>query len=383
MVLVLRCCWAVAWVLVGGRWLLGAPGYQVEVLPSPTVPSPWIGLDGAPPMAVNASQLIAVNAIYIFKFGSDTTGALLYQNGQYSTLPIPAGMGDSSQAVAINNSGMIAGCVWDSAKLGGPYQPGGIYQPVVWGHGAVSLLANGPYGDGSPTCLNDLGQVGGAIAWDGVSSNDHAAWWDQNGILHDLGSFGGQWAQVCGINNQGQMLISVVFSGQSEVLLWDHGVTTPVTPVTSDIWGIDNRGHFLGDGYDTQGNSQCYFWNGSSAVVIPPPVPGEFDLHTNINDNDQTIIDWVAILTQSNTQYSPVLWEDGISYDLNALLEPNSGVTLDGVLSIASDGSMLGGGWDQGQWGYFLLTPDGSVPEPGSLALVGLLGMAMFVRRRK
>ena len=85
--------------------------------------------------------------------------------------------------------------------------------------------------------------------------------------------------------------------------------------------------------------------------------------------------------------YHAVLWElDGIAVDLNDLVDPNSGWTLTNAMYISETGWTIGNGYydPDGAGGFdpyarlYLL----QIPEPGTLSLLGLGGLAL-VRRRK
>ena len=75
------------------------------------------------------------------------------------------------------------------------------------------------------------------------------------------------------------------------------------------------------------------------------------------------------------------LYNDGLMTDLNTLIDPTSGWTLESAQAINDNGWIAGYGiGPDGQTQAFLLTP---VPEPATLALtvVGLAGLVRFRNR--
>lgn len=73
------------------------------------------------------------------------------------------------------------------------------------------------------------------------------------------------------------------------------------------------------------------------------------------------------------------LYSGGILYDLNSLISPTAGWTLQSANAINDSGEIVGYGLNpSGQADAFLLT---LVPEPSSLAVVGLAFLALLARR--
>ena len=84
--------------------------------------------------------------------------------------------------------------------------------------------------------------------------------------------------------------------------------------------------------------------------------------------------------------YTHFLWQKGVMTDLNSLIAPGSGFTLQDAASISDTGYIVGSGIDAaGQTQAFLLSPI-PVPEastPVSFALLPALGGTVLAARKK
>jgi len=379
-----RYCLAATAITLGVQRVFGTPVYNVEPLPTPTAN---VGADTQVSYSAvtrNSAGQIIFQADYSTSVGSSdpivTSGTLAYQNGQFFTLPIPAGMGNSARAAAINNLGSVVGTTWMETNSS---DSGPTYFPILWCNKVAAPLPLGDFAEAFPYAINCSGVVAGAAVINSTSQQENAVFWDNTGTMHDLGTFGGSSAAAVGINDHGQMLIEVSSSGGSanQVLLWDHGVTQAISGASGGGVAVNDLGHVIYTQVDDVGFPSSYFWNGSTSILLSPLAGDLGTSYVALNDGDQA----VGISTDFGLSNHAVLWDNGTTYDLNTLIRPNAGWTLTSADAIASDGSILGEGIYQGQYEYFLLTPAGtgsSIPEPASLASLGL-GAALMLRRRR
>ena len=233
--------------------------------------------------------------------------AALWQDGQVIDLGTLGGQ--HSAAGSINNASQIAG---DSDLSGG-----GVHA-IIWQDGAITDLGTLP-GGGNFTFaagINESGQVAGTVAT--ADRSFHAAWWQQNIGWTDLG-------------------------------------TLPNDP-QSEAHGINNLGHIVGfsGDEDVAGAVQAFFYNGTT--MIPAGPAGSFPY--GINDSDQVVGSMIVAFPAVQHAY---IYANGVVTDLNDLIPPDSGVTLEAATAINNNGQIVGYTSSLGvnpKPHAFLLTPD-------------------------
>jgi probable HAF family extracellular repeat protein len=107
---------------------------------------------------------------------------------------------------------------------------------------------------------------------------------------------------------------------------------------------------------------------------------GDFSEGLGINDSGQVV--GYSLTTVEGDQHAFV-YSGGTMTDLNDLIAPGSGWTLALSTGINDSGQIVGIGRISGQSHGFLLTL--IAPEPGSLALLGMITLPLVgrLRRRK
>lgn len=121
-------------------------------------------------------------------------------------------------SLVVNDSGHVAG-TWTRGE--GQRSRGFVRK----GGEVLEIAPPDPAADLFVTDMNDRGQVVGYWRFPGTPTLGNAFVWE-DGRLTDLGRFGGEHAQVNGINNRGQMAVTVW--PQYEALLVENGNATKI-----------------------------------------------------------------------------------------------------------------------------------------------------------
>jgi probable HAF family extracellular repeat protein len=109
------------------------------------------------------------------------------------------------------------------------------------------------------------------------------------------------------------------------------------------------------------------------------PALGGADGVANALNNSDQVVGWSQ--TASGAQHA-FLYTQGTMRDLNLLIPPLSGITLVSAVGIDSAGDIVAYGTNaSGQMGEYYLTPvEVPSPEPGTLAIWGLIAAAAGAR---
>ncbi len=202
-------------------------------------------------------------------WGSDTTQshAVLWQNGTFQILPALPGE-STAAAVAINNSGLIAGESNAQAT---------DEQAVIWQNGVVSALptVSGEVSS-SVSSVNAAGAVTGTVTLAGA---DHAAVWQNGGITLLAAPVGYTNCSAFGLNDDGQIVgIAAAASGNVHAVLWQNGTVTDLNSLlpANSGWvleyavAINDAGQIIGEGtYDGVYASFLLTLGGGSGTIEP------------------------------------------------------------------------------------------------------------------
>jgi probable HAF family extracellular repeat protein len=257
----------------------------------------------------------------------------VYQDGVMTALPTLGG--NNGFAAGGNNRGQITG--WAETTVHDPScVPPQVLQfrPVVWGPaaGQVTELPLLP-GDssGSATGINDRGQ---AIGISGLCDQAvgrftarHAVLWEDGAVI-DIGNLGGSsWHTPMAINERGDV---VGFS---------------------DLPGDDPN----------DSNAHAFLWTRAAGIVDLGTLPGDvYSEAHGINERRQV----VGTSCNAGGACRAFVWEDGVMFDLNALVVPGYGSVLTTAQDINDSGQITGRATDPatGQRPTFLAIPNAGKP---------------------
>jgi probable HAF family extracellular repeat protein len=254
--------------------------------------------------------------------GTETHG-FIWRNGYMEDLGTLGG--PDSWAAAVNESGQVAGWAFTNST---PNLVTNIptQDPFLWQDGRMIDLGTlggtegvtGSFGGVGGGAINRRGQVVGTSNLAGDLTH-HAFLWNE-GALTDLGTLGGSNAEAYWINDAGEIVGRADVPGPNQYhhgFLWKSGVMTDL--------GVANR------------------WPCSTAI--------------DINAKGQIIVD-TGICGVGGGPGS--LWQDGVLYDLNTLIPPNSGFVIGDVNFINDSGEIaVTGILSNGDEHALLLIPGG------------------------
>ena len=305
---------------------------QPQPTPSPVTDMGTLGGNNATASALNN---FGVAAGYSSNAAGDTQHAFIWHddNGDHATQPgemkdLGTLPGDTlSQAYGVNDSGQVVGL----SELNS--QNGFADHAFIWSNGTMqSIPASNGLTPFRAYAINNAGQVVGVAA---TSSGASHAYRLSGNTLTDLGTLGGSNSFANGINEAGQVV------GNSDL---NSGSASP--PSHAFVWSpgpvMINLGTLGGS------NSIAYDINASGDVVGSSEVTGG-PSHAFIWHDDN----------------GNGLGDAGEMKDLNALLPPSTGWTLQEARSINDSGQIVGYGLNPSSQPHaFLLTPTSFTPAP-------------------
>jgi probable HAF family extracellular repeat protein len=339
---------------------------------------------GKIPLAINnhgqVAGLVYVRGVNHHAFRTDATGALI----DLGTLG-----GVDSAAEDLNDAGQTAG--WSLT-------PSGANRPLAIRterDGAIANLATSGGAASRAYAINNTGQIVGRSGPLLIVESDPAGRafrTDAAGIPRDLGTLGGAYSAARDINASGQVAghaetSDVVPGGYRTV----HVFRTDAAGVMSDLgtlggsWGegraINDAGQVAGTA-DTPFDADYHAFRTtpSGAMADLGTLGGLFSRGYGINGGGVVVGD--SLLPGDFTNWRAFVYRDVEGMvDLNTLIPPDSGWSLQQAVDVNDLGQIVGSGLIGGEVHGFVLTP---VPEPAWSAylLAGLCG-ALFLRRAR
>jgi probable HAF family extracellular repeat protein len=228
--------------------------------------------------------------------------------------------------------------------------------------------------------VTDLGTVGGSIssAMDineagqvvGYTGGDnpyfHAFLYDEDATpkMQDLGTLGGDSSAAYGMNDAGQIVGGATSSGEHHAFLYDEDDTPKMQDLgtlggnSSVAYSINEAGQVAGTSNTSSGEDHAFLYDASATPKMTDLgyLGGGWSDATDINDAGQI----VGVSGSSGVGYDrQFLYRGGQMLDLQNLLPPDSGWTLNHTYAINDRGQIVGHGQPpNGDSNHaFLLTP--------------------------
>jgi probable HAF family extracellular repeat protein len=323
------------------------------------------GPDAASPPGSYALGMNGAAVVVGSSVGADGTGitrAFRFQDGVMTALE-PIGGRRHSVAAAVDSAGGVVGTSYDLGAL----DP----QAVRWSAAGAVLL-----GTFQPSDVNDVGVVVGRRALE----PDHAhmrAVALIGGVLVDLGTLGGDTAMAHAVSESGRIVgTSLLANGQTRrAFLWQSGAPMrdlgTLGGVNSHAYGVNDAGQIVGFSETAAGAPRATLFTVDAAgSVLSRTDLGAlgrgFSYALAINASGEIV---------GTAGSRAFVWRAGIMEDLNDLIPPGSGWTLERAVAITDGGAIAGAGLHLGKGRAFLLRPivAGDVDQDGDVDFQDLL----------
>jgi probable HAF family extracellular repeat protein len=309
--------------------------------------------------------------------------AVVWKHGQIIDLGTIEG-GSFSFPNAMNKRGHVTGVAQNTISDSFSFLGLGTQsRAFLWRDGAMQDLGTLGGPDGWGASVNDRDQVAGFAYTDSVPNpvtnlpTQHPFLWE-SGVMRDLGTLGGTFAVVgslqspgagASLNNRGQVIGTSNLIGDltHHPFVWEAGHLTDLGTLggqNAEAWWINEAGDIVGNA-DISGDSHnhhAFLWRRGALTDLGVPAGQPCSTAIQINSNAQIIV---------NTGICGVgggpgcLWEDGVLYDLNNLIPPDSGFFIADVNFINDRGEIaVTGVLSNGDKHDLLLVPcDADHPE--------------------
>ncbi len=284
--------------------------------------------------------------------------AVLWDQGKIRDLGLLKGF-PYSAGQGINNQDQIAGG-WDVNYH--PYIGGGIAglrETFLWQNGNRTLLRGAkPFFVDRANAINDSGQIAAVVISD---AGQRAAIWSKGTLTVLSLPPGFTQSYAYALNGAGSVVgwaskdIEAGAESHAEyhACLWhkgtvvDLGTLSPGSPLTQ-AYAVNDRGQIVGA---TSGRG--FLWQNGKMREIPP-LGLRASTHPNAINNKGQVVGEADNLSPKQCAF---LWQNDVTYDLNALIPKDAGWVLEDARAINAKGQIVGWGEHDGHKRAFLLTP--------------------------
>ena len=313
---------------------------------------------------IGAMQAVGMNnlgqVVGVFTSGANQYQAALYNGSALSTL---AGVTGTSYATGINDAGQISGTYSDS-DIGFLYSGGVVTNLPIW----------------RATGIDNQGNVAGVADRPNVPYAGDAVIYN-NGVTSSV-NLGGPTTFALGITKGGTLFGTGNLPDSAALTPFTskNGVTTSYENVFTDpttfLASANDNNQFVGM---EVGSGRSFLYSGG---VVDYAAAGTF--MASINNAGWIVGGEQDLDTQAIVK--GLLWIDGVSYDINSLVDPAAGWTFTGAKLINDKNQIVAEGCNAAGCGSVLLSPQvAAVPEPETygMMLIGIGAIGFAARRRR
>nr|WP_314545648.1 PEP-CTERM sorting domain-containing protein [uncultured Massilia sp.] len=301
-----------------------------------------------------------------------STSGFVDRGGTLSWLPSLGGIG--TNAGDINDAGDVA---YAAATA-----DGGMHA-ALYRNGQVIDLAPLPGFSSSAGAISQSGRfIVGDVGCAGCQV--HAASFDGQGGVQDLGT--GSSSRAWDVNDAGQAVGIGNRDGMPRAFLVEDGVVSDLGDFggnSASALAINQAGHIVGGADDANYLSHAYLYKDGAMIDLGTLYPGRSTAATALSDTGMV----VGVGTYASSGDTAFAWRGGVMMDLNALLDPASGWHIDDARGINDIGQIAAHGCNAGLGvcGVLRLDPLVPVPEPETYAMLaaGLALLGAAAGRRK
>jgi probable HAF family extracellular repeat protein len=270
--------------------------------------------------------------------------AFLFSGGQISDLGTLGG--SMSSAIAINNLGQVAGFSL--------VQGDGEQHAFLFANGMMLDLGTLGGTFSSPVGVNSSGQVAGN-SFTANDASQHAFLGTTNSLM-DLGILGGSYSSATALNDAGQVVgESDTTNSETHAFLAANGTMLDLGTLGgnySTAYSINNAGQVIGDSSTDMNAEYHAFVYQNGKMLDLGTLGGNYSTATSINDLGQV----VGNSADTNNVSVPFLWQNGVMADLNSFLPDNSGWVLAAAFKINDRSQVLGYGFYNGNFSWYLFS---------------------------
>lgn len=255
-----------------------------------------------------------------------------------------------SFAYAINDAGQVTGVSMNLGSL--------TPRAFLWQNNSMTDI-----GGFTPRAINKTGDVVGAM----TTKRNNAEWYERaclwrNNTLSDLGTLAGNYSYAYGINDAGQ-IAGVSFTASdanSRAFLWNNGSISDL----GTLGGANSQAYAISNGRYAVGYANAV-GDAQHAVLYTLGTSGGANTSTDLGTLSAPYSYAYAVNSKAQvvgTSGQVFIWQNGAMFDLNMLLPPDSGWTLEAASAINEKGQIAGWGKQLGLTRAFLISRVSATP---------------------